>query len=43
MAATRASGVAEVANKTEVLPASQNDDRIRWATFYRIDATLRRR
>src|SRR5688572_33065117 len=26
----------EVANKIEVLPASQNDDRIRWATFYRI-------
>jgi hypothetical protein len=30
------SGVDEVANKIEVLPASQNDDRIRWATFYRI-------
>ena len=36
MAAKRASGVEEVANKIEVLPASQNDDRIRWATFYRI-------
>jgi len=36
MAVKRASGVIEVANKTEVLPASQNDDRIRWATFYRI-------
>jgi len=30
------SGVDEVANKIEVLPTSQNDDRIRWATFYRI-------
>ncbi len=36
MAAKRASGVDEVANKMEVLPPSQNDDRIRWATFYRI-------
>ena len=36
MAAKRASGVVEVANRIEVLPASQNDDRIRWATFYRI-------
>jgi hyperosmotically inducible periplasmic protein len=36
MAAKRANGVNEVANKIEVLPASQNDDRIRWATFYRI-------
>jgi hyperosmotically inducible periplasmic protein len=36
MAAKRASGVVEVANKIEVLPASQHDDRIRWATFYRI-------
>ena len=25
-----------MANKIEVLPASPNDDRIRWATFYRI-------
>lgn len=38
MAAKRASGVIEVANKIEVLPASQNDDRIRWTTFYRIYA-----
>src|SRR5262245_4552096 len=38
MAAKRASGVDEVANKIEVLPTSQNDDRIRWATFYRIYA-----
>ena len=38
VAAKRASGVDEVANKIEVLPASQNDDRIRWATFYRIYA-----
>ena len=36
MAAKRASGVSEVSNRIEVLPASQNDDRIRWATFYRI-------
>ena len=36
MAAKRASGIDEVANRIEVLPASQNDDRIRWATFYRI-------
>jgi len=36
MAAKRASGVDEVVNKIEVLPASLNDDRIRWATFYRI-------
>jgi len=44
MAVKRASGVVEVANKIEVLPASQNDDRIRWATFYRIytDAFLSR-
>jgi osmotically-inducible protein OsmY len=35
-ATKRASGVDEVANKIEVLPTSQNDDRIRWATFYRI-------
>src|SRR5688572_21446978 len=38
MTAKRANGVNEVANKIEVLPASQNDDRIRWATFYRIYA-----
>jgi osmotically-inducible protein OsmY len=36
MAAKRASGVDEVGNKIEVLPTSSNDDRIRWATFYRI-------
>jgi hyperosmotically inducible protein len=36
MAAKRASGVVEVANKIEVLPTSQNDDRIRWASFYQI-------
>jgi len=36
MAAKRATGVDEVGNKIEALPASQNDDRIRWATFYRI-------
>lgn len=38
MAAKRAAGVVEVANKIEELPASPNDDRIRWATFYRIYA-----
>ena len=32
----RVAGVDEVANKIEVLPASQRDDRIRWATFYNI-------
>jgi hyperosmotically inducible periplasmic protein len=36
IATKRASGVEEVANKIEVLPASQSDDRIRWDTFYRI-------
>jgi hypothetical protein len=36
MAAKRASGVEEVLNEIEVLPASINDDRIRWATFYQI-------
>jgi len=35
-ASKRSSGVSEVANKIEVLPASPNDDRIRWETFYRI-------
>jgi osmotically-inducible protein OsmY len=35
-AVKRVSGVDEVANKIELLPASQNDDRIRWATFYSI-------
>ena len=29
-------GVDEVVDKIEELPVSQNDDRIRWATFYRI-------
>jgi hyperosmotically inducible protein len=38
MAVRRAAGVEEVANRIEVLPASPNDDRIRWATFYRIYA-----
>jgi osmotically-inducible protein OsmY len=38
MAAQRATGVVEVSNKIEQLPASLNDDRIRWATFYRIYA-----
>jgi hyperosmotically inducible protein len=32
----RVAGVDEVGNQIEVLPASQNDDRIRWATFYNI-------
>jgi hyperosmotically inducible periplasmic protein len=36
MAVKRPSGVDEVANTIELLPTSQNDDRIRWATFYRI-------
>src|SRR3954470_11378745 len=36
MAVKRSSGVDEVANTIEVLPASQNDDRIRWDTYYRI-------
>jgi hyperosmotically inducible periplasmic protein len=36
MAVSRANGVVEVANTIEVLPSSQHDDRIRWATFYRI-------
>ncbi len=35
-AVKRVAGVDEVANKIELLPASQNDDRIRWATFYSI-------
>jgi hyperosmotically inducible protein len=44
MAAKRTSGVDEVANRLEVLPSSPADDRIRWATFYRIytDAFLSR-
>jgi len=36
MAVKRASGVDEVVNHIEGLPTSQNDDRIRWATFSRI-------
>lgn len=35
-AVKRVRGIDEVANKIEILPASQNDDRIRWATFYNI-------
>ena len=35
-AVKRVSGVDEVTNTIELLPASQNDDRIRWATFYKI-------
>ena len=35
-AVKRVSGVDEVANTITRLPASQNDDRIRWATFYKI-------
>ncbi len=35
-AVKRVSGVDEVVNEIEELPPSQNDDRIRWATFYRI-------
>lgn len=44
MAVKRTSGVDEVANRLEVLPASAQDDRIRWVTFYRIytDAFLSR-
>lgn len=44
IAAKRSSGVDEVANRLEVLPASQDDDRIRWVTFYKIytDAFLSR-
>lgn len=35
-AVKRISGVDEVANKIEILPVSQNDDRIRWGAFYNI-------
>ena len=35
-AVKRVAGVDELGNKIEVLPASQNDDRIRWTTFYNI-------
>jgi hyperosmotically inducible periplasmic protein len=38
MAVKQASGVDEVVNDIEVLPVSIEDDRIRWATFYRIYA-----
>ena len=43
-ATRRVAGVDEIANRVELLPASQNDDRIRWATFYRVytDAFLSR-
>jgi osmotically-inducible protein OsmY len=36
MALKRVSGVDEVANLIEVLPASSDDERIRWETFFRI-------
>jgi hyperosmotically inducible protein len=36
MAVKQASGVDDVVNDIEVLPVSIDDDRIRWATFYRI-------
>jgi hypothetical protein len=32
----RTMGVDEIVNKIEILPTSQRDDRIRWATFYSI-------
>lgn len=35
-AVKRLAGVDEWANKIELLPASRNDDRIRWSTFYNI-------
>jgi hyperosmotically inducible periplasmic protein len=35
-AVKRVAGVEEVGDKIELLPASQGDDRIRWATFYNI-------
>ena len=35
-AVKRVAGIDEVQNKIELLPAVQNDDRIRWATFYNI-------
>src|SRR5688572_27065772 len=43
-AVKRVSGVDEVDNRIELLPASSFDDRIRWATFYRIygDGSLSR-
>lgn len=36
MAVKQISGVDQVRNEIEVLPASQNDDRIRWQAFFRI-------
>ncbi len=36
MALKRVSGVDEVVNKIEVLPASPDDERIRWDTFFRL-------
>jgi hyperosmotically inducible periplasmic protein len=44
IAARRSAGVDEVANRLELLPASPNDDRIRWVAFYKIytDAFLSR-
>jgi hyperosmotically inducible periplasmic protein len=43
-AVKRVSGVDEVDNRIELLPASPSDDRIRWATFYKIygDSSLSR-
>ena len=43
-AVKRVPGVDDVDNQIELLPASPNDDRIRWATFYRIynDSSLSR-
>lgn len=35
-AVKRVPGVDEIANKIEILPPSQDDDRVRWATFYNI-------
>ena len=35
-AVKRIPGIDAVANKIEILPLSQNDDRIRWAAFYNI-------
>jgi osmotically-inducible protein OsmY len=43
-AVRRVPGVDEIGNRMELLPTSQNDDRIRWETYYRIytDAFLSR-
>ena len=35
-ATRQVAGIDEIGNRIETLPASQNDDRIRWSTFYRI-------